>query len=80
MVVDRLGTVYVVEHYNNRIIRWLQGATQGTVVVGGNDQGDQTNQLKHPTGLTFDRHGNLHVVDAGNYRVQRFEVKVSSQS
>jgi hypothetical protein len=55
-------------------MRWVKGATQGSVIVGGNGQGGQSNQLHYPTGLSFDRHGNLYVIDEGNERVQKFDI------
>ncbi|CAF5052386.1 unnamed protein product [Rotaria sp. Silwood1] len=75
VVVDQLGTVYVAEGRNNRIIRWPKGATQGSVIVGGNGQGAQSNQLNGPISLSFDRHGNLYVADRGNNRVQKFNIE-----
>ncbi|CAF0982091.1 unnamed protein product [Rotaria sordida] len=35
----------------------------------------RADQLNGPTGLSFDRHGNLYVVDQWNHRVQRFSIK-----
>ncbi|CAF2094120.1 unnamed protein product, partial [Rotaria magnacalcarata] len=55
--------------------RWTQGAKRGTVVVGGNGQGAGVNQFDSPDGLSFDRHGNLYVVDRDNKRVQRFSIE-----
>ncbi|CAF4608577.1 unnamed protein product, partial [Rotaria sp. Silwood2] len=75
VVVDQLGTVYVADGWNARIMRWPKGATQGSVIVGGNGRGEQLNQLNWPTGLAFDRHGNLYVVDYGNHRVQKFNLE-----
>ncbi|CAF4427642.1 unnamed protein product, partial [Rotaria magnacalcarata] len=60
---------------NHRVMRWTQGAKQGTVIVGGNGQGAGVNQLNDPVGLSFDRHGNLYVADALNNRVQRFSIE-----
>jgi DNA-binding beta-propeller fold protein YncE len=74
VVVDQLGTIYVADDGNGRIMRWVKGATQGSVIVGGNGEGWQSNQLKVPFGLSFDRQGNLYVVDAGNNRVQKFNI------
>ena len=59
---------------NDRIMRWVKGATEGSVIVGGNGRGGQSNQLNGPIGLSFDRHGNLYVVDYGNHRVQKFNI------
>ncbi|CAF3623599.1 unnamed protein product, partial [Rotaria socialis] len=73
--VDTLGTLYVADSWNHRVMRWTQGdKKQGTVIVGGNGQGEGANQFKNPVGLSFDRQGNLYVVDMGNHRVQRFSI------
>ncbi|CAF4579519.1 unnamed protein product [Rotaria sp. Silwood2] len=72
VVVDQLGTVYVADRGNDRIMRWPKGATQGSVIVGGSGEGGQSNQLNVPIGLSFDRHGNLYVFDCGNLRVEKF--------
>jgi hypothetical protein len=42
---------------------WPKGSKEGSIVVGGNGQGNELNQLNHPKGLSFDRQGNLYVVD-----------------
>ncbi|CAF1345698.1 unnamed protein product, partial [Rotaria magnacalcarata] len=68
-------TLYVGEYENHRVTRWIQGANQGTVIAGGNRQGAGANQFTVPTGLSFDRRGNLYVVDYGNHRVQRFSIE-----
>ena len=73
--VDPLDTVYVADCGNARVMRWCNGATQGNVIVGGNGEGEQANQLNSPTGLSFDRHGNLYVAERGNERVQRFSIE-----
>ncbi|CAF3354972.1 unnamed protein product, partial [Rotaria socialis] len=70
-----VGTVYVADYANYRVMRWTQGATQGTVIAGGNGQGTGANQLNVPIGLSFDRHGNLYVADYVNGRVQRFSIE-----
>ena len=75
MLVDAAGTVYVADWGNHRVMRWSRGATQGTVVVGGNGEGKGANQFKGPTGLSFDRQGNLYVADMVNNRVQRFSIE-----
>ena len=53
-------------------MRWLKGSKEGSIIVGGNGQGQQSNQLNYPIGLSFDREGNLYVVDLGNDRVAKF--------
>ncbi|CAF4629799.1 unnamed protein product, partial [Rotaria socialis] len=74
--VDTLGTLYVADFGNHRVMRWTQGdKKQGTVVVGGNDEGAGANQFNYLVGLSFDRHGNLYVVDRDNHRVHRFSIE-----
>ena len=58
----------------HRVTRWKKGATQGEIIVGGNDAGNQANQLNSPVGLYIDTHGNLFVADYNNHRVQRFSI------
>ncbi|CAF4661367.1 unnamed protein product [Rotaria sp. Silwood2] len=74
VIVDSLSNIYVVDCHNHRIMRWLNGSKEGSIVVGGNGEGNQQNQLNGPRGLTFNREGNLYVVDHGNHRVQKFDV------
>ncbi|CAF3454118.1 unnamed protein product, partial [Rotaria socialis] len=74
--VDTLGTLYVADSLNHRVMRWTQrDKKQGAVVVGGNGEGEGANQFDGPVGLSFDRHGNLYVVDHYNNRVQRFSIE-----
>ena len=72
LVFDTSDTLYVADSWNCCILRWWKGAQQGTVIVGGNGEGNRANQLNGLAGLTFDGQRNLHVVDCNNHRVQRF--------
>ncbi|CAM4849035.1 unnamed protein product [Rotaria magnacalcarata] len=76
LFVDTMGTLYVADSYNHRVMRWTQGDNkQGTVIAGGNGAGAGANQFVYPIGLSFDRHGNLYVVDQSSFRVQRFSIE-----
>ena len=75
LIVDSVGTMYIVDNTNHRVVRWCQGAEEGDVIVGGKGQGNEANQLRNPQDLAFDSDGNLYVVDWGNHRVQRFDIK-----
>ncbi|CAF0819514.1 unnamed protein product [Adineta steineri] len=75
IIVDQLGTVYVADCGNHRIMRYLDGTTKGSVIIGENNgQREQTSQLSHPVDVSFDQQGNLYVGDNDNYRVQKFEI------
>jgi secreted PhoX family phosphatase len=56
-------------------MRWCKEMTRGDVIVGGNEGGEKANQLNMPEGLSFDRYGNLYVVDWGNNRVQKYTMQ-----
>ncbi|CAF4654825.1 unnamed protein product, partial [Rotaria sp. Silwood2] len=78
LFVDTLGTIYVADSSNHRVMHWPKGAKQGTVIVGGNGEGAGANQFNDPLGLSFDRQGNLYVVDGGydGYdRIQFFSIQ-----
>jgi sugar lactone lactonase YvrE len=64
----------VADMNNHRVMRWCKGAKEGTIVVGGNGKGKQSNQFNGPVGLSFDRQGNLYVADYWNRRIQKFEI------
>ena len=78
VIVDQAGAVYVAEYGNNRITRWLPGATSGIVIAGSTYQGSQSDQLALPADLAFDSDGNLYVADSGNQRIQKFLIDKSS--
>ena len=72
--VDKLGTLYVAEAGNDRIVRWIKGAEEGSIIAGGNSRGTEPNQLNGPVGLSFYDENNLYIVDHGNHRIQKFAV------
>ncbi|CAF4154698.1 unnamed protein product [Adineta steineri] len=55
-------------------MRWCEGSCEGSIVVGGNEEGEQPNQFNYPRGLSFDVQGNLYVVDYWNHRIQKFDI------
>ncbi|CAF1689582.1 unnamed protein product, partial [Adineta ricciae] len=72
------GSIYVADTNNHRIMRWLKGATSGTLVVGGRGGGTASDQLFYPSDLIFDTYGNLYVADTFNHRVQKFLINKNS--
>ncbi len=73
LFVDKLGTVYVADSGNNLVIRCYQGKKYGSTIVGG--YYSARSNVTCLGGFSFDRHGDLYVVDWGNDRVQRFAIK-----
>ncbi|CAF1615025.1 unnamed protein product, partial [Adineta ricciae] len=75
---DEQETVYIADTKNHRVMRWLKGATSGTLIAGGNGGGSSSDQLNYPSDVFLDREGNLYVTDTLNNRVQKFLVDKSS--
>lgn len=72
------GTVYIPDLGNNRIVKWLPGASSGIVVAGGNGAGSAANQFNRPTSVFVDKAGNIYVTDQSNGRVQKWAPGASS--
>ncbi|CAF1492804.1 unnamed protein product [Adineta steineri] len=74
LYIDNNNTLYICDHDNNRVQKWIQGATTGVTVAGDSTgtQGSTSTLLKTPIDLTFDENGFMYVVDNGNNRLQRF--------
>ena len=47
-------TLYIADHANYRVMRYLSGALSGSVVAGGTGNGLSTTQLTRPLGIHFD--------------------------
>ncbi|CAF1216672.1 unnamed protein product [Adineta steineri] len=65
------NTFYVADSRNNRIQKWLYGASNGTTVAGQSSgvSGSALNQLNYPDALTMDTNKSLYIVDSGNNRI-----------
>ncbi|QDK81931.1 hypothetical protein EXU85_26305 [Spirosoma sp. KCTC 42546] len=72
LFVDDAGTVYVADYLNNRIQKWVAGATSGITVAGGNGAGSAANQLNGPTDVYVDVSGAMYVADESNNRIQKW--------
>ncbi len=66
-------SIYVTDHWNDRIVEWKCDATNGQVVAGGNGKGNQMNQLNHPIDITVDKETNhIIICDRDNRRIMRW--------
>jgi sugar lactone lactonase YvrE len=67
------GTLYISDTNNHRVMRYLSGASSGTVVAGGNGLGTGTTQLNSPYGLYFDSSSNsLVIANFGCHNIVRW--------
>ena len=63
-------TVYIVDHWNHRIMKWDVGVKNGTVAVNGAPQKNQVDQLNCPKDIVMDKKTNsLIICDLGNRQV-----------
>ena len=69
VIVDELGHIYVADTSTGRVTRWSQGAEGGNTVLGGDAR------LNYPTRLSFDREGNLYVVNWEKNEIKKFQIK-----
>ena len=53
-------------------MKWPEGASQGVVVAGGNNNGTALNQLNYPSGVTVDSLGNVYVADSDGNRIMKW--------
>jgi len=72
LTMDNYGYLYVSDYSKHEVIRLKMGDTKGTVVAGGNGQGNRLDQLSHPMYIFVDRDHSVYVSDAGNLRVMKW--------
>lgn len=70
VAVDRYDRV-LVSSLNDRVQYF---APDGKFLFGISGSGDAPGELLHPHGLAFDSRGHLYIADAGNQRIQKFEI------
>ena len=71
----------VADRGNHRIVGWKRGATSGTVLAGGNGEGNRLDQLKYPTDVIFDKEtDSLIISEYRNYRVTRWPRRNGTRS
>ncbi|CAF4094965.1 unnamed protein product [Adineta steineri] len=74
LAIDKDGFLYVSDYKKNKVIRWKMGEynNKGIVVVGGNEKGNQLNQLMTPTFIFVDEDQSVYVSDKDNHRVMKW--------
>ncbi|CAF3055268.1 unnamed protein product [Rotaria sp. Silwood2] len=72
LTIDDDGFLYVADCAKHEVRRYRMGENQGTVVAGGNGQGNRLDQLSNPTYVFVDRDHSVYVSDYGNHRVMKW--------
>ena len=71
VTLDSLDTLFVADRGNNRVQKWLPGASNGTTVAGQSNgtPGTGLDYLTQPGNVNIDSSGNVYVTEVFNYRV-----------
>ena len=72
LAMHKDGSLYVSDCEKNEVRRWKKGETNGTIVAGGNGQGNLLNQFNIPTFVFVDDDQTLYVSDFFNHRVMKW--------
>ncbi|CAF3793852.1 unnamed protein product [Rotaria sp. Silwood1] len=73
LTMDDNGSLYVVDDEKHEVRRYQIGDTKGTVVAGGNGEGNRSDQLSEPRYVFVDRDHSVYVSDGVNHRVMKWE-------
>ncbi|CAF1355704.1 unnamed protein product [Adineta steineri] len=72
LAMDNKGYIYISDMKNNQVTRWKIGDENGTIVAGGNEEGDHLNQLRYPTYIFVDEDYSIYISDYYNHRVMKW--------
>ncbi|CAF4040279.1 unnamed protein product [Rotaria sordida] len=73
LTMDENGSLYVTDNGKYEVRRYRRGESQGTLVAGGNGQGNRLDQLSNPHYVFVDRDHSVYVSDLGNNRVMKWK-------
>ncbi|CAF1430342.1 unnamed protein product [Adineta steineri] len=72
LAMDDERALYVTDLHENAVKRYCEGYSTSSVVAGGNDRGDDFDQLDSPRSIAVDIKGTVYVADTGNHRVMKW--------
>jgi sugar lactone lactonase YvrE len=72
LTMDSYGYLYVSDYNRHEVKRWKIGETNGTVIAGGNGQGNRLDQLSNPFDVFVDQDHSVYVSDQSNHRVMKW--------
>ncbi|CAF1488942.1 unnamed protein product, partial [Adineta steineri] len=80
--IDSSNALYITDYNNNRIQKWIAGASNGATVAGqiNGASGQSSTLLYTPVGLVLDSNDNMYFSDRGNSRIMFWRNGASSGS
>ncbi|CAF1185119.1 unnamed protein product [Rotaria sp. Silwood1] len=74
------NSMYIANYGGHTIIKWIPGASNGSVAAGtSGESGNTSSLLNSPLDVRVDQYQNIYVADSRNFRIQRFCVKNGNQ-
>ena len=78
IAIDRKGNIYITDNGNHRVMLYAPNATSGTMIIGSDTPGSDSQSLHSPLGVFLDESKSwLYVADSVNNRIQRFALNSS---
>ncbi len=79
LAVDSQKTIYLSDQNHNRVMKWKQNATNGTLIAGTGVLGNDSQQFYYPYGIYLDElNSYLYIADSNNHRIQRYYLGVTT--
>jgi sugar lactone lactonase YvrE len=72
LTTDNNNYLYASDQDRHEVRRWKMNDTSGTLVAGGNGEGNRLNQLAYPTFIFIDEDHSIYVSDWDNHRVMKW--------
>ena len=79
IILDADKYLFIADYFNHRIIGSNSNGFRCIAGCSGSS-GSASNQLSHPSSLSFDSYGNIFVTDFMNSRIQKFFFMTNSCS
>jgi hypothetical protein len=67
------NNIFVINHNEHSVRKWVFGESESTLIAGGNGQGNDLNQLNYPRAMHMSSNGNLYISDTNNNRVKQVQ-------
>jgi DNA-binding beta-propeller fold protein YncE len=82
LTFDSSNALYITDYGNNRIQKWIIGASSGSTMAGqaSGTSGASSTALSQPVGIVLDSSNNMYFSDRGNARVMFWANGASSGS
>lgn len=80
LALDASNAIYITDYANNRIQKWVTGASTGITVAGlaNGTMGASSTALQWPVGIVLDSSNNMYFTDRANHRVMYWANGASS--